>query len=76
VQYPSRLPAYAVVQEPDPVSDLVNPNHSKPLPPAAGKFGQLIADGRSQRPAGCPSLEQFEARLLFANDQKSPPRAA
>lgn len=44
----------------------------KPLPPAAGKFGERSTDekGGARRPAGCPSIEQFEARFLFANDAR------
>lgn len=52
---------------------------SKATPPAAGQFG--ISPGRelnarSYRPAGCPSLDQFEARFLLANDRADTPRAA
>jgi len=58
------------------VSDVVKPIHLKPLPPAAGKFGEFAAHGHVHRPSGCPSLEQFESRFLFANDSKHPPHAA
>ena len=62
------------------MSDAVKPIRSKPLPPAAGRFGEHGVgngcDPVAYRPAGCPSLEQFETRFLFANDQKHPPHAA
>jgi hypothetical protein len=60
------------------VSDSLKPIRPKPLPPAAGKFGERAASeaGGGYRPAGCPSMDQFEARFLFANDRKQPPHAA
>ncbi|MVO78564.1 hypothetical protein GON01_11560 [Sphingomonas sp. MAH-20] len=58
--------------------DVFKPLGSKPLPPAAGKFGEraVSASSGGYRPAGCPSPDQFEARFLFANDPKQPPHAA
>lgn len=47
--------------------------------PAAGQFGIAGAPApelRAYRPAGCPSLEQFEARFLLASDRDDRPRAA
>jgi hypothetical protein len=60
------------------VPDSLKPIRSKPLPPAAGKFGERAVSeaAGAHRPAGCPSVEQFEARFLFANDSKQPPHAA
>lgn len=77
VQYRHAQRAYAAAQELI-VPDRVEPIRSKPLPPAAGKFGERGVGevGGSYRPAGCPSPDQFEARFLFANDSKRPPHAA
>ena len=62
------------------MSDAVKPIRSKPLPPAVGRFGEHGVGGAFEpstyRPTGCPSLEQFEARFLFANEHKHPPHAA
>lgn len=77
VQYARALCAYAAAQELI-VADPIHPTGSKPLPPAAGKFGERgpaeVSGG--YRPAGCPSMDQFEARFLFANDRRQPPHAA
>jgi hypothetical protein len=54
-------------------------NCNQPLPPAAGKFGiehSLGLELRIYRPAGCPSMEQFEARFQVANDRDPRPSAA
>ena len=54
------------------------PTTDKPSPPAAGKFG-LDRNGvelPAYHPTGCPSLEQFEARYLFASDTSGPLSAA
>ena len=54
-----------------------NDNNPVPTPIAAGQFG--IVQGvelRPYRPVGCPSMEQFEARFLLANDRGDKPRAA
>jgi hypothetical protein len=61
-----------------PVPDSVKPISSKPPPPAAGKFGERAVGQAvgAHRPSGCPSLDQFEARFLFANNPKQPPHAA
>ena len=77
VQYVRRKCAYLTIGSRT-VSDVVKPNHPKPLAPAVGKFGEFSKDdgGEGRRPTGCPSLEQFETRFLFANDQKHPPHAA
>lgn len=77
MQYPGPERTYLPAQEPNPVSHVVKQIRSKPLPPAAGKFGELAADKTGgHRPSGCPSVDQFEARFLLANDPKHPPRAA
>lgn len=51
---------------------LVKGESNKPQAPAAGRFG--IEPGgvelRAYRPLGCPSLEQFEARFLLADERK------
>ena len=61
------------------MSDLVKTIRAKPMPPAAGQFGLLppseVHALRAYRPIGCPSLEQFEARLLFAADPDRPKAA-
>ncbi len=47
--------------------------------PAVGQFGVPsghAADVHGYRPAGCPSLEQFEARFRLAGDPHGAPRAA
>jgi hypothetical protein len=48
---------------------------SAPNPPAAGQFGmdKPGVELRSYRPLGCPSLEQFEARFLFAANRDDQP---
>ena len=77
MQYAGTARTYLASQEPNPVSDVVKPIRSKPLPPAAGRFGELAADKTGgHRPSGCPSIDQFETRFLLANDPKRPPRAA
>jgi hypothetical protein len=55
------------------------PRPDKSQAPAAGRFGIVAGQDcapRSYRPAGCPSLEQFEARFLLADAKARPPRAA
>jgi hypothetical protein len=47
-------------------------NRDQPKAPAAGQFGIERSAGlelRIYRPAGCPSMEQFEARFQVANDR-------
>jgi hypothetical protein len=54
-------------------------NCNQPLPPAAGQFGierSAALELRIYRPAGCPSMEQFEARFQVANDRVLRPGAA
>jgi hypothetical protein len=62
------------------VSDFIQARRSKLPPPAAGQFGlgpcAERVELRAYRPAGCPTLEQFEARFTIANDPHHPPRAA
>ena len=54
-----------------------NDTKLSPTPIAAGQFGILHGvELRPYRPVGCPSLEQFEASFLLANDSSDSPRAA
>ncbi len=56
-----------------------NNSEHKGRPPAAGQFGiaaGATTDMRGYLPTGCPSVEQFEARFILANDRHQPPRAA
>ena len=63
------------------MSDAVKSIRSKPapLPPAVGQFGIFPAGGvielHAYRPSGCPSIEQFEAGLLFAKTSRPSPGA-
>lgn len=54
------------------MSDVLQQDRSKLVPPAAGQFGfsgtSEQGKSRAYHPVGCPSLEQFEARMLSAND--------
>lgn len=54
--------------------------HPAPLPPAAGQFGLgphgRLIEPHGYHPAECPSLEQFEARFLIANDPRHSLRVA
>ena len=51
------------------MSDFAKTIPAKPTPPAAGQFGlrppSEIYPLKAYRPIGCPSLDQFEARLMF-----------
>lgn len=62
------------------MTDTANASPVRAAPPAAGRFGERsLADrlgSKALRPAGCPSVEQFEARMLSANDPHQPDRAA
>ena len=54
----------------------------RPLPPAAGQFGErsladrLGAMAHAHRPAGCPSVDQFERRMAATNSGRGPDRIA
>lgn len=52
----------------------------RPLPIAAGRFGERsLADrlgAKAHRPADCPSIEEFEARMRAGNDPHDHDRAA
>ena len=56
------------------MTDAIKSTAMRLLPPAAGRFGERSMADRlgdvAQRPVGCPSVEQFEARMTAVN----PPR--
>lgn len=78
VQDDSAKRTYWAAQGAESVSDAVKPIRPRtaPLPLAAGQFGWKEWDGLpGDRPSGCPSLEQFEARFAFMPMPAHPPKA-
>ncbi len=75
VQYQGVRRAYGLLPGASTVSktSILHPKPS-PIAPAAGKFGidkQSFDRPGGYQPAGCPSLEQFEDRFLFAGPPKA-----
>ena len=50
------------------MTDAIKSSAVRLLPPAAGRFGERSLADRlgdmAQRPVGCPSVDQFEARMI------------